>query len=740
MKNVLSQKIIWLFVACVLVLYSHTAYATNPQFTSVPENCVITGNDFSYPITVEDADLDYVDITTDHLPSFLQLHTTQTVSTVVGGQSGFANGSFSEAQITHPGSIIFDKNYDIGYLVDYDNHMIRLLDFTTEQISTYIGSAGPGYQDGPVASAQVYYPSSMTTDGNGNIYLTEHRGHRIRKIDTINGTVSTIAGNGTVGDVDGIGINVRLRNPVDIVMGENTDTLYFVDAYNHKVKKVDLTNNHVTTIAGSTQGFADGTGASAQFLYPYGIEIDPAKEHLYIADGYNHRIRRLRLADNAVTTIAGNGTGAAARFDFPYDVEFYPDGSLYITDYNNNLVRKMDVDTREVTTILGSTSGFQDGNANQALFHNPTHLKITSDGDVYVSDRTNVALRKIDTQYFITGTNLNNTGEFPFSVIATDVHSESAEQDIHLRIGDGIFLSDMEDIYREISSNEDAVTVTWDEPSVQNFCGNVITDAIVTSNHNSGNNFSVGHTHVIYDAHKGTYADQKNFNVYVSRTSEDDVEIHRPRGITLTCSSQDHTAFIAWDDNSKGEDIYQIQRKIDDEQWRTIKRITTRNRKNYTDTDVEDGHIYSYRVRIFADDTHTKWSENVSCVLSGNDAKKSVVATVLSKAQNSITKKQKKHEVHEEKDDIQAPQSLNAASHEEICTQWHWIIWCICIAITLVVTASFTSPLTLITAIIVIIVWYIFDTCHHAVWVPIFTFVATIIGRVIVFFEKSENK
>jgi prepilin-type N-terminal cleavage/methylation domain-containing protein len=284
-------------------------------------------------------------------------------------------------------------------------------------VSLYAGTGTTGYADGALASATFNGPYGFVFDTDGSMYLTESMNHRVRKIS--GGIVSTLAGNGTGygtgGFADGTGAAAQFNTPVGIVV-DGSHNVFVADYDNHRIRKI-TPSGVVTTFAGSgVGGFADGTGGAAQFNRPWGLAID-SNDTIYVADKYNHRIRKITSA-GVVTTLAGsstsgaaNGTGGAATFYRPSSLAIDTGGILYLTE-ENSLIRKI-TPAGVVTTFAGSgTGGFADGTGTAAQFYYPNGIVIDPAGTLYVADTTNQRIRKITSAGVVTTLAGNGTGAY----------------------------------------------------------------------------------------------------------------------------------------------------------------------------------------------------------------------------------------------------------------------------------------------------------------------------------------
>jgi sugar lactone lactonase YvrE len=272
---------------------------------------------------------------------------------------------------------------------------------TSWVVSTLAGSGAAGYADGTGTAAQFDSPGGMAMDGTGNVYVADRYNERIRKI-TPGGEVTTLAGSGVSGYADGTGTAAQFSRPFEVAV-DDAGNLYVADDGNHRIRKI-TPGGVVTTLAGSgVSGYVDGTGTAAQFYWPAGVAVDGAG-NVYVMDYGNHRIRKI-TSGGVVTTLAGSGaagyadgTGTEAQFYFPTGVAVDGAGNLYVTDYGNHRIRKI-TPGGEVTTLAGSSSGYADGTGTEAQFNSPTGVAVDGAGNLYVGDIANNRIRKLTPQY-----------------------------------------------------------------------------------------------------------------------------------------------------------------------------------------------------------------------------------------------------------------------------------------------------------------------------------------------------
>lgn len=358
------------------------------------------------------------------------------VTTLAGlaGQAGTVDASGTSARFNGPAGITSD-GVNL-YTTSHGDHTVRKIVTATGQVSTVAGQANSaGSGDGTGTAARFSTPWGITTDG-ANLYVADSANHTIRKIVIDTGAVTTLAGlAGNAGTTDGNGTTARFNQP----RGITTDgvNLYVADSGNHTLRKIDISSGAVSTIAGTpgSIGAIDNTGAAARFNWPTDIATDGT--NLYVSDHDNHIIRKVAISTNAVTTMAGiagaagsvDGTATAARFYYPSGI--VTDGvNLYMADQWGQAIRKVEIATGNVLTIAGAlgTGGAADGTGWDARFNSPS--SVTSDGaNLYVADYGNHTIRKISA-----GSDTRNNGlvaHYPFNGNANDISGNGYNGTLH---------------------------------------------------------------------------------------------------------------------------------------------------------------------------------------------------------------------------------------------------------------------------------------------------------------------
>jgi hypothetical protein len=292
------------------------------------------------------------------------------------------------------------------YIADDINERIRKVN-SSGIITTIAGNGGAGYtgDGGPATNATFQYPRSVAADGSGNIYVGDNLNYVLRKINS-SGIISTFAGNGISGysGDGGPATNAKLGALLHAA-ADALGNIYIADLYNSVIRKVN-SSGIISTIAGTgTGGYSGdgGTATAAQLQSPYQLAVD-GTGNIYFADAGNNRVRKINTS-GIITTVAGNGTAGyigdgglatAAELNGPYGVAVDASGTLFIGDNGNNVVRK--VSGGIITTYAGDTvSGFSGdaGPATAAELNQPSGLAIDGSGVLYIGDKGNNRVRKV---------------------------------------------------------------------------------------------------------------------------------------------------------------------------------------------------------------------------------------------------------------------------------------------------------------------------------------------------------
>ena len=296
--------------------------------------------------------------------------------------------SFPFAQLT--------LNYSSSLGIDaadnlYSNENV-LGDFGAVKISP-AGAAEVALQGGESAFVD------LTADSSGHVYTVDGKQTLFKNSTPLAGYPTAYYGSPTH-SVDGP--QGSLGFPVGLSVDNSSGNVYFSDQNTNSIRFV-APNGSVSTLAGETDdGSVDGTALIARFTQPAGLALDAAG-NVYVADWAADTIRKV-AKDGTVTTVAGSasqsgsadGQGAGARFSFPQAVALDGAGNLYVADKANHTIRKID-SAGNVTTLAGSAgqSGSADGPGSAARFKNPTGVAVDTSGNIFVCDSGNQTIRQI---------------------------------------------------------------------------------------------------------------------------------------------------------------------------------------------------------------------------------------------------------------------------------------------------------------------------------------------------------
>jgi streptogramin lyase len=329
--------------------------------------------------------------------------TSATLSSVTGivatfagsGNPGFADGIGAGAQFNNPGGMAIDAHGNI-YISDTFNNRIRKMT-PDGTVTTIAGTGVAGYTpDGPAASAQFYAPAGLAVDAQGNIYVADYGNNMIRKISADGTTVSTVAGNGFSGFVDGEALKVAAFNGPSGVAVDTKGNVFVADQNNNQIRKIY--NGKVSLVAGLNPGYTNATVDSTNviwgaFNHPSAIAVGN-DGNIYVADRGNSAIRKITFPGRVITTIAG-GPSQTALIGLPSGLAIDLNNNIFITDENGKVIELTSAHTLYDLAGTSGVYGFADGTGSDAQFNQPQGIVVDGSGDIFVADYNNNRIRKV---------------------------------------------------------------------------------------------------------------------------------------------------------------------------------------------------------------------------------------------------------------------------------------------------------------------------------------------------------
>lgn len=340
---------------------------------------------------------------------------TGIITTLAGvdtaGFSGDGSLAFL-AKLNSPVGVAVDGQYI--YIADKGNYRVRRVNLSSNVITTYAGNGTSGYSgDGGPATSATLNIGSVNIDNAGNVYFIN--GNALRKVTAGSGTISTVAGSAGAGfSGDGGNAFAALFNTLSAFCFDNANNIFIADLGNYRIRKVLSATGVVNTVAGNGHKRFGGDGGKAQeaiLASPTSVSTDLAG-NIYFIDFDNARIRKITASSKIISTVAGNGVlgfsgdgGPATQASLSCSgLDVDTAGNIYIADRDNQRIRKVDGKTGIITTIAGETMGFNGdgGPASKASFKNPTDVAVDLGGVIYIADNGNSRIRAIRSDGSIT--------------------------------------------------------------------------------------------------------------------------------------------------------------------------------------------------------------------------------------------------------------------------------------------------------------------------------------------------
>ncbi|PYU25223.1 MAG: hypothetical protein DMG30_06055 [Acidobacteria bacterium] len=341
---------------------------------------------------------------------------TQVITTVVGnGMDCFSGdgGPATDAALCEPWGVTLDSAGNL-FIADTGNR-IRRVDGVTGVITTVAGNGIDGYagDGGPATAAALFVPSGVAVDSAGSLFIADTGNQRIRRVDSVTGVISTVAGNGylnpyySCGGYSGDGVpatSAELNCPSGIAV-DSAGNLFIADSGNQRIRRVDSVTGVISTVAGNGipgEAGDGGPATSAELYEPSGVAVDSAG-NLFIADRAG-TVRRVDAATQVITTVAGGGAGgdggpaSSAQLKYPLGVAVDGAGNVFIAEWFGFRVRRVDAATGVISTVAGDgTEGFSGdgGPSTSAQLAGATGVVVDSTGNLFIVDAFNARIREV---------------------------------------------------------------------------------------------------------------------------------------------------------------------------------------------------------------------------------------------------------------------------------------------------------------------------------------------------------
>jgi sugar lactone lactonase YvrE len=303
--------------------------------------------------------------------------------------SGSIDGPIQQARFSDPFGVVLDKQGNIYVADGGENNTIRKI--TPEGVMTSFAGSKEGYVDGVAANAAFNTPSGLAIDDAGNIYVADTANNVIRKI-TPQGDVSTLAGNGKAGFLDGKSTEAQFNGPIGVAV-DKTGKVYVADTYNDRIRVI-TPDGQVSTVAGGAQaGYQDGAAKDALFDTPCSLVIN-SKGELLIADTRNNAIRKINNAGEVSTVVRSIPEDKEAKMKRPTGLALTHDDFLYVGELSGGRIFQISP-AGETRGLTGIDIDISKGDDVSLRLQRPVGLALDKSESIIVTDASNFALRKV---------------------------------------------------------------------------------------------------------------------------------------------------------------------------------------------------------------------------------------------------------------------------------------------------------------------------------------------------------
>lgn len=338
----------------------------------------------------------------------------QNIINSVAGSWGPTGGTAVNVGVETTSGVVLDNSGNIYFAASALNRVYKVAPTGAMSLVAGDGEYGFAGDGGPATSAEIWQPMGLAVDKNGNIFIADDANWRVRRVDSVTGIITTVAGGGNCYPSTGCGDGgpatlAGLDSPNEVAL-DSSGNLFIADTNDARIRRVDAVTGIITTVAGTgTWGFSGdgGPATSAELSFPEGVAVDNAG-NLFIGDTGNARVRRVDAASGVITTVAGDGTfgfsgdggpATSAELNSAVGVALDSSSNLFLADWGNSRIRRVDGVTGIITTLAGTgVFGFggDGGPASGADLNNPYGDSIDATGNVFIGDTWNYRIRRVD--------------------------------------------------------------------------------------------------------------------------------------------------------------------------------------------------------------------------------------------------------------------------------------------------------------------------------------------------------
>ncbi|KAG6646760.1 hypothetical protein CIPAW_07G030400 [Carya illinoinensis] len=295
------------------------------------------------------------------------------------GEEGLHDGNFDDATFNRPQGLAYNAKKNLLYVADTENHALRVIDFANETVRTLAGngSKGSDYRGGEKGTNQVLNsPWDVCFEPvNERVYIAMAGQHQIWEHNVLDGVTRAFSGDGYERNLNGSSpTSTSFAQPSGVSLSPDLTVIYIADSESSSIRALDLKTGGSKLLVGGDPTFSDnlfrfgdhdGMGSEVLLQHPLGILC--AKDgQIYVADSYNHKIKKLDPASKRVNTLAGmgkagfkDGTALTAQLSEPSGIVEVENGRLFIADTNNSVIRYLDLNKEEAELLTLELKGVQ---------------------------------------------------------------------------------------------------------------------------------------------------------------------------------------------------------------------------------------------------------------------------------------------------------------------------------------------------------------------------------------------